>query len=116
MAADKGKRSKVAEKGAEESDHIDGELVLSIERLQEIQDEIEKVSRRAPAPFLVPISDFFSFSAPLIFLLLSSDSYSKSHPERFHPLFLQMMPPLLLPGDSFIPHGPFPRNRLRSLR
>lgn len=45
MVADKGKKLKVAEAGAdgEEPEHIDGELVLSIEKLQEIQDELEKV-------------------------------------------------------------------------
>ncbi|XP_072980613.1 NAP1-related protein 2-like [Typha angustifolia] len=48
MVADKGKRSKVAEKGVEEeNDHIDGDLVLSIEKLQEIQDELEKVNEEA---------------------------------------------------------------------
>ncbi|XP_010258384.1 PREDICTED: NAP1-related protein 2-like [Nelumbo nucifera] len=48
MGADKGKKSKVAERGEEEdSDHIDGELVLSIEKLQEIQDELEKVNEEA---------------------------------------------------------------------
>ncbi|XP_078444796.1 NAP1-related protein 2-like [Wolffia australiana] len=47
MVADKGKRAKVAENGGEENDHIDGELVLSIEKLQEIQDEIEKVNEEA---------------------------------------------------------------------
>lgn len=41
MVADKGKKSKVAPE--EESDHIDGDLVLSIEKLQEVQDELEKV-------------------------------------------------------------------------
>lgn len=41
MVADKGKKTKVAEN--EEADHVDGELVLSIEKLQEIQDELEKV-------------------------------------------------------------------------
>lgn len=45
MGADKGKKQKVG--GAEEennaTDQIDGELVLSIEKLQEIQDELEKV-------------------------------------------------------------------------
>lgn len=41
MVADKGKKSKVAPE--EESDHIDGELVLSIEKLQEVQDDLEKV-------------------------------------------------------------------------
>ncbi|XP_073010860.1 NAP1-related protein 2-like [Typha latifolia] len=44
MVADKGKKSKVAE---EEADHVDGELVLSIEKLQEIQDELEKVNEEA---------------------------------------------------------------------
>ncbi|XP_077213370.1 NAP1-related protein 2-like [Tasmannia lanceolata] len=44
MVADKGKKTKVSE---EDSDHIDGELVLSIEKLQEIQDELEKVNEEA---------------------------------------------------------------------
>ena len=44
MVADKGKKMKVGEKVAEENTaHIDGDLVLSIEKLQEIQDELEKV-------------------------------------------------------------------------
>ncbi|XP_020586704.1 NAP1-related protein 1-like [Phalaenopsis equestris] len=48
MAADKGKRSKIAEQEGEESaDHIDGELVLSIEKLQEVQDELEKINEDA---------------------------------------------------------------------
>lgn len=43
--ADKGKKLKVSEKGEEENaEQIDGELVLSIEKLQEIQDELEKVN------------------------------------------------------------------------
>jgi len=41
MVADKGKKLKVTEE--EETDHIDGELVISIEKLQELQDELEKV-------------------------------------------------------------------------
>ncbi|KAJ6792957.1 NAP1-related protein 2-like isoform X2 [Iris pallida] len=48
MVADKGKKTKVGERGAEEEpEHIDGELVLSIEKLQEIQDELEKVNEEA---------------------------------------------------------------------
>ncbi|CAL9083292.1 unnamed protein product [Musa textilis] len=50
MVADKGKKSKVAEPGAEGAEpeqHIDGELVLSIEKLQEIQDELERVNEEA---------------------------------------------------------------------
>lgn len=42
MVADKGKRSKAAAV-EDDSDHIDEKLVLSIEKLQEIQDELEKV-------------------------------------------------------------------------
>ncbi|KAK1293770.1 hypothetical protein QJS10_CPA16g00462 [Acorus calamus] len=44
MVADRGKKSKVAERDVEENnDHVDGDLVLSIEKLQEIiQDELEK--------------------------------------------------------------------------
>lgn len=48
MVADKGKKVKVsaAEKAVEENpEQPDGELVLSIEKLQEIQDELEKVIR-----------------------------------------------------------------------
>lgn len=41
MVADKGKKSKVVVK--EESVHIDGDLILSMEKLQEVQDELEKV-------------------------------------------------------------------------
>lgn len=48
MVADKGKKPKVGEKGEEENaEHIDGELVLSIEKLQEIQDELEKINEEA---------------------------------------------------------------------
>ncbi|XP_020274294.1 NAP1-related protein 2-like isoform X1 [Asparagus officinalis] len=45
VAADKGKKAKVAE--GEENEQIDGELVISIEKLQEIQDELEKVNEEA---------------------------------------------------------------------
>ncbi|CAN6479163.1 unnamed protein product [Victoria cruziana] len=49
MAAEKGKRFKAAEAEAEEDghEHIDKDLVLSIEKLQEIQDELEKVNEEA---------------------------------------------------------------------
>ncbi|KAI3440608.1 uncharacterized protein J3R85_003380 [Psidium guajava] len=48
MVADKGKKMKVGEKGSEDnSEQIDGELVLSIEKLQEIQDELEKINEEA---------------------------------------------------------------------
>jgi len=45
MGADKGKKLKTADKNDEENaEQIDGDLVLSIEKLQEIQDELEKVT------------------------------------------------------------------------
>ncbi|XAR65476.1 hypothetical protein NMG60_11009617 [Bertholletia excelsa] len=48
MVADKGKKLKVGEKGEEENaEHVDGDLVLSIEKLQEIQDELEKINEEA---------------------------------------------------------------------
>ncbi|KAK1309325.1 hypothetical protein QJS10_CPA09g01479 [Acorus calamus] len=48
MVADRGKKSKMAERDVEENnDHVDGDLVLSIEKLQEIQDELEKVNEEA---------------------------------------------------------------------
>ncbi|KAK7295354.1 hypothetical protein RJT34_18261 [Clitoria ternatea] len=43
---DNAKKSKVGQ-GDDDSDHIHGELVLSIEKLQEIQDELEKVNEEA---------------------------------------------------------------------
>ena len=42
MVADRTKKLKVSEKG-ENLEELDRELVLSIEKLQEIQDELEKV-------------------------------------------------------------------------
>ena len=62
MVADKGKKQKIAEKGDDEnnnnnnSDPIDGELVLSIEKLQEIQDDLEKVIF-----YFAPFTLFFPF-------------------------------------------------------
>ncbi|ERM94443.1 hypothetical protein AMTRI_Chr04g252890 [Amborella trichopoda] len=48
MVLSKGKKAKVSAPEEEEGlEHIDGELVLSIERLQEIQDELEKVNEEA---------------------------------------------------------------------
>ncbi|RWR84029.1 Nucleosome assembly protein NAP [Cinnamomum micranthum f. kanehirae] len=47
MVADKGKKSKLAEGPDGDSDNIDEKLVLSIEKLQEIQDELEKVNEEA---------------------------------------------------------------------
>ncbi|KAH7550314.1 hypothetical protein JRO89_XS13G0170000 [Xanthoceras sorbifolium] len=44
MVADKGKKTKVEEENAEQ---VDSELVLSIEKLQEIQDELEKINEEA---------------------------------------------------------------------
>lgn len=45
MVADKGKKMKVAENGQDENaEQLDPELIQSIEKLQEIQEELEKVS------------------------------------------------------------------------
>ena len=41
MVADKAKKTRAAPE--EETEHVDDELVLSIEKLQEAQDELEKV-------------------------------------------------------------------------
>ncbi|KAL1322711.1 hypothetical protein HN51_067706 [Arachis hypogaea] len=46
MVADKAKKPKVGQ-GDDSSEHIDGELVLNIEKLQELQDELEKVNEEA---------------------------------------------------------------------
>lgn len=49
MASDKAKKAKAAAKEGDEqlnfndSDAIDGQVILSIEKLQEIQDELDKV-------------------------------------------------------------------------
>jgi template-activating factor I len=45
--ADKGKKAKTDADGGEENEQIDVTLVLSIEKLQEIQDELEKVNEEA---------------------------------------------------------------------
>lgn len=58
MVADKGKKTKVEEENAEQ---IDSELVLSIEKLQEIQDELEKV--------------YFLYKIMLIFVLFCFFKY-----------------------------------------
>ncbi|KNA20411.1 hypothetical protein SOVF_052350 isoform A [Spinacia oleracea] len=48
MASDKGKKLKTADKNDEENaEQIDSELVLSIEKLQEIQDDLEKINEKA---------------------------------------------------------------------
>lgn len=45
MIADRGKKSKITEE--EDSNHIDADLVLSIEKLQEVQDQLDKVNEEA---------------------------------------------------------------------
>nr|XP_043635883.1 NAP1-related protein 1-like isoform X2 [Erigeron canadensis] len=49
MVADKGKKPKIPEKVEDEenAEQIDSELVLSIEKLQEVQDELEKINEEA---------------------------------------------------------------------
>jgi hypothetical protein len=48
--ADKGKKAKTDADAADDNEQIDGALVMSIERLQEIQDELEKVTPLYSAP------------------------------------------------------------------
>nr|XP_043606427.1 NAP1-related protein 2 [Erigeron canadensis] len=47
VIGDKGKKPKIGDKPAEEEEQIDVELVQSIEKLQEIQDELEKINEEA---------------------------------------------------------------------
>lgn len=50
MVAEKGKKSKPPVKvDDDDADHIDVELVQYIEKLQEVQDELEKVTSFAPS-------------------------------------------------------------------
>lgn len=83
MGADKGKKQKIGEKGEDEpintnnSEHIiDGDLVLSVEKLQEIQDELEKVFSFFPVFFykmfydlMVLISSLHQETRKKLFLL-----------------------------------------------
>lgn len=60
MVEDKGKKPKVSEKGEDDnSDNIDEKLVLSIEKLQEIQDELEKVIPSNPFMLMAFFEAFF---------------------------------------------------------
>lgn len=61
---DRSKRSKW-----EEEEHIYGKLVLSIEKLQEIQDELERVSSHALWKLLFGVILFYLFIFKLVFLL-----------------------------------------------
>ncbi|KAL8256357.1 hypothetical protein R6Q59_031424 [Mikania micrantha] len=47
MVADKGKKPKIGEKIEDGAEQIDVELVKSIEKLQEVQDELEKINEEA---------------------------------------------------------------------
>lgn len=47
MVADRGKKPKVKDAGDEDSDHLDSDLVLSIEKLQEFQDQLDKINEEA---------------------------------------------------------------------
>jgi hypothetical protein len=52
MVADKSKKLKLSDN----TEEIDGELVLSVEKLQEIQDELEKVPKLSFLFLLLSIS------------------------------------------------------------
>ncbi|KAJ8749923.1 hypothetical protein K2173_013838 [Erythroxylum novogranatense] len=62
MVAEKGKKSKVAEE--EDSEHIDSELVISIEKLQEVQDELEKINEEASDKVLEVEQKYNEFRRP----------------------------------------------------
>lgn len=66
MVSDKGKRFKVADSGeGEDSDHIDEELVVYIEKLQEVQDELEKINEEASDKLLEVEQQFNEIRRPV---------------------------------------------------
>lgn len=72
MVADKGKKPKLSDKAEEENpDQIDEKLVLSIEKLQEVQDELEKVLPLYPSlPIcLIYLSPINNLAKKFVFLL-----------------------------------------------
>jgi hypothetical protein len=58
-AMDKGKRAKVEE---EEGSELDAELVMAIEKLQEVQDELERVRANPRLPSLSPLLSKLSYN------------------------------------------------------
>ncbi|XP_011071637.1 NAP1-related protein 2-like [Sesamum indicum] len=67
MGADKGKKQKSGEVKEENNgaEPIDGELVLSIEKLQEIQDELEKINEEASEKVLEVEQKFNEIRKPV---------------------------------------------------
>ncbi|KAI8018822.1 NAP1-related protein 2 [Camellia lanceoleosa] len=66
MVADRGKKSKVSDRTeVEDSDHIDTELVLSIEKLQEVQDQLEKVNEEASEKVLAVEQKYNKIRRPI---------------------------------------------------
>ncbi|KAF4376679.1 hypothetical protein F8388_025550, partial [Cannabis sativa] len=63
MLADKGKKPKVA--SVEEAEPVDDELVISIEKLQETQDELEKVNEEASDKMLEVEQKFNEIRRPM---------------------------------------------------
>ncbi|XP_062186230.1 NAP1-related protein 1-like [Phragmites australis] len=51
-AEEKGKRARTDDAEDERGEHVDGAILLSIEKLQEVQDEIERVNEEASDKFL----------------------------------------------------------------
>ncbi|KAL3322414.1 hypothetical protein AABB24_039830 [Solanum stoloniferum] len=69
MGADKGKKQKV-----DEENNIDGDLVFSIEKLQEIQDELEKINEEASDKVLEVEQKYNEFlSHPVLGELLTEE-------------------------------------------
>lgn len=66
MVADKGKKMKVSEKGQDENaEQIDGELVLAIEQVQELQDKLEKINEEASEKVLEVEQKFNEIRKPV---------------------------------------------------
>lgn len=80
---DKGKRAKVEED--EGSEALDAELVMNIEKLQEVQDELEKVglSVSSVLPFTCLSPTHASLSA-VNFLVISRPTNLLAVAARFH--------------------------------
>ncbi|KAI3759311.1 hypothetical protein L6452_07031 [Arctium lappa] len=66
MVADKGKKPKIVDNIDDENDEqFDGELVQSIEKLQEIQDELEKINEKASDEVLEVEQKYNEFRKPV---------------------------------------------------
>lgn len=93
MIADRGKKSKVADE--QDSEHIDAELVLSIEKLQEVQDQLDKVSLFAFEFFLITLSygrEFLIVRLPIdIYMYLCIHICMNRYSNFFSPVVIRIL-------------------------